>query len=363
MRRLEAPVLTALAIVLISLAGASAASATILEVKGAAKNERVSFSASLKGSATLSSTSGVFANTCTASQLGGYTVTPYFGPAVSGQVSTLSYGSCTHENVFVFKMGTLSIRSNGGTNGTVSSTGAELTVPVTIFGFVASATCTTNETDLGTLTGAASGSATLHVNAILTCGEILPTAKLEATYTVTSPEGLGVTPTTTTLEVNGAAKNQAVLIRASSIGSVTLKSAAGLGTNTCSASTIEESTTAFSGTAVLGQVSLLSFSFCTHSNVVIDAKGTLSIERIPGTTNGTVRSTGAIITMPVTVGSSVVTATCTTNETDIGTLTGVATGHARLDVNAALNCGSSFLNSIWEATYEVTNLEGLGVTS
>jgi hypothetical protein len=48
-------------------------------------------------------------------------------------------------------------------------------------------------TDLGTLTGVSSGNATMHINAVLNCGFLLPSATFKGTYTVTSPSGLGVT--------------------------------------------------------------------------------------------------------------------------------------------------------------------------
>jgi hypothetical protein len=193
MKRAQVPALAGLAIALMSLAGASTASATALEVKQAAKNEPVTISASLASSSTLESTSGVISNTCSTSTVGG-TTSVFSGTTVSGPVSTLSFGGCLHEKVVVSKMGSLSVERIGATtNGTVRSSGAEVTVPVTIFGSVVTTTCTTSETDLGTLAGVASGNATITLSAILDCGGVLPSAKWTGTYTVTSPEGLGVT--------------------------------------------------------------------------------------------------------------------------------------------------------------------------
>jgi hypothetical protein len=103
----------------------------------------------------------------------------------------------------------------------------------------------------------------------------------------------------------------------------------------------------------------MSFSKCTEGSVIVDAAGTLSVERIAGTTNGTVRSNGAKVTVPSPLGSL----TCTTSNTDIGTLTGVASGKARMDVNAVLNCGFFLPSAKWEGSYVVTSPEGLGVTS
>jgi hypothetical protein len=90
--------------------------------------------------------------------------------------------------------------------------------------------------------------------------------------------------------------------------------------------------------------------------------GTLSVERIGTTTNGTVRSTGADVTVQVTVFGGTVPVTCTTNNTDIGTLTGVGTGGtARRDIKAVLNCGSFTPSAIWEGTYTITGGHAIGV--
>jgi hypothetical protein len=88
--------------------------------------------------------------------------------------------------------------------------------------------------------------------------------------------------------------------------------------------------------------------------------GTLSFERIGTTTNGTVRWNGAKITTDTVFG----TITCTTNNTDIGTLTGVAstTAHAKLDFNAVVPC-TGIVSAKWSGTYTVTSPTGLGVTS
>jgi hypothetical protein len=164
----------------------------MLEVGGAAKNESVALKASLKSgtSSLLADTSGFFANTCTSSTVEGKTEGSFTGSSVGGKVSALSFSSCKEGNPTVDAAGSLSVSwISGTTNGTVSSSNAKVTVP-SAFGTL---TCTTPEagTDLGTLTGVASGTATMDVNAVLACGAI--DAKWTGTYTVTSPEGLGVT--------------------------------------------------------------------------------------------------------------------------------------------------------------------------
>jgi hypothetical protein len=70
----------------------------------------------------------------------------------------------------------------------VFSSGLEQTVPIQE-GVVI--TCTTNNTDIGTLTGVTRGQATFDIRAGLPCTGI-GTANWTGTGTVTSPEGLGV---------------------------------------------------------------------------------------------------------------------------------------------------------------------------
>jgi hypothetical protein len=164
------------------------------------------------------------------------------------------------------------------------------------------------------------------------------------------------TAAATTLETNAVTQSQSVTIKATLSGSATLKDTSNTFANTCTESTVEGSTNVFTGTTVSGNVAALTFSKCTHEKVEVLKKGSLSVERIGTTTNGTVRSTGAEVKVPVTILGSVVTATCTTSGTDIGTLTGAATGAdaSDIDVNAVLNCGSILPSAKWEGTYLIT---------
>lgn len=194
------------------MAFASTASATTLEVKGAKKSEGITIKASLKAgtSALLTDTAGFFANTCTVSTVEGTTETEKIdiiegkevktsatytaagtGP-ISGPITALSWGTtatpCKEGNPTVDAKGELSVEwIKGSTNGTVKSKNAKVTVPSAL-GLL---TCTTPEggTDLGTITGVATGFATMDINAVLACGI---DAKWTGTYSVTSPEGLGV---------------------------------------------------------------------------------------------------------------------------------------------------------------------------
>jgi hypothetical protein len=179
------------AMALMAVVGVTAASATTLEVGGTAKNEAVTIEATLakETSAILKDKNGTTNDTCTSSEVKGTTTA--FDPP-SGPVSTLNFGGCSHTtHVLAGKAGNLSVAWTSGTNGTVTSSGAEVTVVSTVFGI--SAVCKTGTgTAVGTLTGVASGNATMHINATtLNCG-LLGTSSWTGTYTVTSPSGLGV---------------------------------------------------------------------------------------------------------------------------------------------------------------------------
>lgn len=166
----------------------------------------------------------------------------------------------------------------------------------------------------------------------------------------------------TTLEVGGVKQNAAVTIRGAipAATSTTWTLTSGTFLNTTAASTFETKTaSSFTGTTVGGSVTSWTWGTATQGTIVTDALGSLSIENISGTTNGTVRSTGT----KVTVSSPLGTLTCTTSNTDIGVLTGVAAGNATLDINAVLNCGTFAPSTLWAGTFTVTVPTGLGVTS
>jgi hypothetical protein len=172
---------------------------------------------------------------------------------------------------------------------------------------------------------------------------------------------LAGTASATTLEINGAKKNEAVAIKASlkTGTSSLLITTDGFFVNTCVSSAVEGKTEgSFTGTTVGGKVNL-GFGLCTEALVTTDIGGTLTFENIAGTTDATVRSTGTRVTWPSPFG----TVNCTTNNTDLGRLTGVASGNATWDVNAVLNCGFFSPSTKWEATYTVTTPTGFGVTS
>jgi hypothetical protein len=171
---------------------AGSASATTLEVGGVKKTTNTAITASLQSgsSAVLSRTDGSFANTCTASHVDGET-TVNTGAAVSGPIKTLTFTNCTRP-VSVHNPGSLSVTHTSGTNGTVSSSGAVVTVG-SPFGTL---NCQTGaSTHLGTLTGTGNlaAHATLAIDAVINCGFLVPSAVWKGTYVVTTPTGLGVT--------------------------------------------------------------------------------------------------------------------------------------------------------------------------
>jgi hypothetical protein len=179
------------AMALMAVIGAGTASATTLEVGGVAKNESVTITSTLASGSTaiLKDSAGTTTDTCTTSEVSGKTTKFTNNP--EGPVESLTFGNCTHTTT-VLKNGNLSVNwISGTTNGTVSSSGAEVTVVSTAFG--ASAVCKTGAgTEIGTLTGVSTGKATMDISGKISCG-ILGTSTWTGTYTVTSPEGLGVT--------------------------------------------------------------------------------------------------------------------------------------------------------------------------
>jgi hypothetical protein len=186
--------LAALAAMAFAAFAASPASATTLEVNGVTQNSSVSLSASLESgtSAVLARTDGSLANTCDNSTVAGKTETTFTGTKVTGDVSTLTFGSCTR-TVTVDTKGSLYVEHiSGTTNGTVFSEEAEVTVKTPFF--EPEVNCKTGAgTDIGTLTGKKTGEiATMDINAVLNCGFLLPSATWKGSYIVTSPTGLGV---------------------------------------------------------------------------------------------------------------------------------------------------------------------------
>lgn len=190
MNRLKMLGLAAVAVAAFAASAASSASATTLELTGSTFNGTITVTASLEpGSDTrYALTNGSFANTCTESHWHWFTSS--FTTPVQAPVQQFALAKCTNEAVVVDAKGSLSIVwISGTTNGTVTSSGTEVTVPSPI----GALNCKTGSgTDIGTLTGKSSGQATMDVNAVLNCGFLAPSATWIGSYIITSPHGLGV---------------------------------------------------------------------------------------------------------------------------------------------------------------------------
>ncbi|HET8813388.1 MAG TPA: hypothetical protein VFM51_00345 [Solirubrobacterales bacterium] len=194
MGRLKKPAVVAIAAAAIAIVGASSASATTLEVGGVTRNEAITFTASLKaGTSLVTKARGeeefVLA-TCTGSHLRGQTTNPYSNTTVKGPLTELTFSNCPRL-VTVHNPGTLEIHYIPGehTNGTVYWEHTTVTIRVPILGYVLCPPAET--THVGTLTGVSSGQATLHISAGINCS-YFGSITWEATYLVTTPDGLGL---------------------------------------------------------------------------------------------------------------------------------------------------------------------------
>jgi hypothetical protein len=172
------------------------------------------------------------------------------------------------------------------------------------------------------------------------------------------------TASATTLEVDGVTRNSRVDISASlkaNTSAAMTSTSGGTLFKTCTASTLAGHTTGpYTGTTVTGPLTTVIFAGCT-SNTTPHQFGLFHTEHIKGTTNGTVRLSGAEWTTYSTIFGTYLN--CKTGEgTHLGILTGAAAGkHAELHVNAVLNCG--FTSKRWVGTYTVTSPTGLGVSA
>lgn len=191
-RRLVLVGLAAMAVTAFPVAGS--ASATTLELTGVAQNQSLPLTLTLvPGTTTIFKTtaeSGFPSNTCTASHIAGSTIWPFTGSTITAPVSTMTFGQCDR-SVTVEKGGTLHIQHiPGTTNGTVTSSGAEIRIQFGGFGYHTAKTGV--GTHIGTLIGVKDGHSRLQVNAVLNTGFLIPSATWEGEYIVTGPTYLGV---------------------------------------------------------------------------------------------------------------------------------------------------------------------------
>lgn len=138
----------------------------------------------------LKETFGFTMNTCTNSSIAAKMESPGGeGAHPSGKVSTLTFWPCSNSTI-MHSAGSLEIKHIAGTtNGTVTSSGLELTTN-SPFGVV---NCKTGAgSHFGTLTGVTTKTAhaTLDVDAVMDCSGL--SSRLTGTYTMTTPTGLNV---------------------------------------------------------------------------------------------------------------------------------------------------------------------------
>jgi hypothetical protein len=115
-----------------------------------------------EGSLTLHNTSIGVSVMCNASRLAGKIEQHGANVTSSGKLSTFTLVECGEDAIKVLSPGSIEFHATGGGNGTVTWSGAAITTTDASTGI--SCTYTTSSTDIGTLTGSGSTSATLHIN-------------------------------------------------------------------------------------------------------------------------------------------------------------------------------------------------------
>lgn len=183
------------AIALMAVAGIGTASATTLdgpEGRMLEANAEIDFSA--KGSVVLENTSGTVLATCTNSTIKVKTTNTGndLGEPVTSNNEVWTWAECT-ATVDTVKRGTVSFNATSGSNGTVVSAGAEITVQTALAG-----SCTYGAgagVTLGTLTGGSPGLLSENAALTRTGGSLLcaETIRITGSFTVTAPTTLTVT--------------------------------------------------------------------------------------------------------------------------------------------------------------------------
>jgi hypothetical protein len=375
MKKLELFVLAlATTLGLMVLAGAGVSQATVLcttESSGCIMTypSATAIGLSLKSGTTmaLKNTSGSLEATCTGGAVSGKSGAET-ATAIPVELSEWSWSSCSQTTDTVAS-GSLEVDLIKGThNGTVTGKGTEWKFTLSgvncTFG-------TGTGTDLGTLTSGAG--AVLDVNAVInkTAGSFLcpSTVLLEAQFVVTEPHALYVdqervtsggvlcttegTPTCTTSYPPGAT----VDLSLKSGTSMALKNTEGSIGDTCTGGTFSGSVGASAGNAVSIELTQSSWSSCSNTASTV-AVGSLEIQRVEGTHNGTVIGKGTEWKFTI---SGVECTYGLGTGTDLGTLTG---GTAPvLKISSIVNKkGGGFLcpeESVLEAEFVVTSPHAL----
>ncbi len=168
----------------------------------------------------------------------------------------------------------------------------------------------------------------------------------------------------TTPSANDAIALETELVSSLETGtSALLKDTLGGANDTCTSSEVKGKISTNTTTDAGGNISSLTFGGCSHTTTVL-ANGSLEIKNIAGTTNGTVVSKGA----RVTVKSTIFGVSCVANTgagTTIGTLTGAksSTANATMDINGVITLENGCGDSTWTGSYLVTSPAGLTVDS
>jgi hypothetical protein len=198
-----------------------------------------------------------------------------------------------------------------------------------------------------------------------------------AAAALTAILGAGTASATTLCEnstTTGCAKhvNSNTTIKFTAEDSIKLLGPFSIIIDTCTASTVEGPTTSTgndTGGAVTGTITTLTFGNCTRPTTVSStgtfetpggakdvSYGTMSISNIAGSDNGTVTSSGATVTVhevPNIIGNPP-TCAYTTNNTDLGTLTGSTTAPT-FDISATISTETSGCPSgTWSGHYSYT---------
>jgi len=290
---------------------------------------------------------------------------------VSGPVTEMTFEGCGKNTVVALKPGTLAIDMTGSGNGSMTSSGAEITALThNILGTVHCIYYTEN-TELGTFTDSRNtgSTATWKIDSVplprketdFGCGS---TSELTGSYAFTSPDYLAVDPGgpeepeepgATLTSPSGSALGVGAKIHVVSGANLVFD-----GTSfsvTCKRSTSE-------GEVIeTGKVSLgfLSFEECGTSTVTVVKPGKLTVSTDPEGPigNGTVRSSGTEITVLTHNAIGTVHCIFRTEVTDLGTVNGskATGGTATWEINSPIplkttdpGCGSFELTGEYTIT-------------
>jgi hypothetical protein len=145
---------------------------------------------------------GGFVPKCEESEFEGEVVEGKEGVAMKGSLSSLVLQSCGSSTVSVITPGSIEVHATAGGNGTLTSTGLEITVLTHVFGITSHCRYHTENSDLGTFKGSSTtgGTATLELREHgIPKGETAESGtfcsaevEVETDYTFTAPDYLDV---------------------------------------------------------------------------------------------------------------------------------------------------------------------------